>query len=278
MNQYNIEIVYSNGCSHSAAGGLELVRTIDDKKTLITDVYKEKYNVSWKTQEDATYIAHLAKLLGGIEYVADAASGGGTGRVIRLAYDFVKKNWDKKDKLFLVLEFPCFFQRMDVFSVKLDSWMVVNQSFSESSGRRNHLYATRKYFVDEFTKDTEKIDADKELTTYLDNFTRIDVEYEKLIREMETFLSFLSFNNIKHVWFEGGKTIQSKFNRELLKNELSIYDELGYHNDFHDWVLKHKLSIKDELEGLSTDLHPGYFGHKKFADILYEHINKNYNM
>lgn len=278
MNQYNIELVYSNGCSHSAAGGLELIRTIDDKKTLITDVYKEKYNVSWKTQEDATYIAHLAGLLGGIEYVADATSGGGTGRVIRLAYDFVKKNWHRKDKLFLVLEFPCFFQRMDVFSVKLDSWMVVNQSFSESSGRRNHLYATRKYFVDEFSKDTQKIDGDKELTTYLDNFTRIDIEGEKLIREIETFLSFLKFNDIKHIWFESDNLSQSKINKSLLETELSINDEVGYTSDFHNWVMKHKLTIKDELEGLSTDLHPGYFGHKKFADILYEHISKNYNM
>jgi hypothetical protein len=277
INKHNIEIVYSNGCSHSAAGGLELVRTVDDKKTPIIDVYKEKYNVSWKTQEDATYIAHLAGLLGGIEYVADAASGGGTGRVIRLAYDFIKKNWDKKDKLFLVLEFPAFFQRMDVFSVKLDHWMVVNQSFS-NTGRRNHLYATRKYFVDEFQHDLSLIDSEKELTTYLDSFTRIDIEYEKLIREIETFLSFLKFNNIKHLWFEGGKNVHSKLNNELLKTHLKIYDELGYHTDFHDWALKHKLTIKDELEGISTDLHPGYFGHKKFADILYEHINKKYNM
>ena len=278
MNKHNIEIVYSNGCSHSAAGGLELVRTIDDKKTLITDVYKQKYNVSWKTQEDATYIAHLAGLLGGIEYVADAASGGGTGRVIRMAYDFVKRNWSKKDKLFLVLEFPCFFQRMDVFSVKLDSWMVVNQSFSESSGRRNHLYATRKYFVDEFSKDTQKIDGDKELTTYLDSFTRIDIEGEKLIREIETFLSFLKFNDIKHIWFESDNLSQSKINKSLLETELSIKDEIDHHKDFHSWIIKHKLTIKDELEGLSTDLHPGYFGHKKFADILYEYISKKHNI
>ena len=278
MNKHNIEIVYSNGCSHSAAGGLELVRTIDDKKTLITDVYKQKYNVSWKTQEDATYIAHLAGLLGGIEYVADAASGGGTGRVIRMAYDFVKRNWSKKDKLFLVLEFPCFFQRMDVFSVKLDSWMVVNQSFSESSGRRNHLYATRKYFVDEFSKDTQKIDGDKELTTYLDSFTRIDIEGEKLIREIETFLSFLKFNDIKHIWFESDNLSQSKINKSLLETELSIKDEIDHHKDFHSWIIKRKLTIKDELEGLSTDLHPGYFGHKKFADILYEYISKKHNI
>jgi hypothetical protein len=277
MNKYNIEIVYSNGCSHSAAGGLELVRTIDDKKTLITDVYKEKYNVSWKTQEDATYIAHLATLLGGIEYVADAASGGGTGRVIRLAYDFVKRNWNKKDKLFLVLELPAFFQRMDVFSVKLDHWMVVNQSFS-NTGRRNHLYATRKYFVDEFNNDTQIINNERELTTYLDNFTRIDIEEQKLIREIETFLSFLKFNDIKHIWFEGGKIIHKKINPQLLKDQLAIYDNIDYHNDFHTWSIKHKMTIKDELEGLSTDLHPGYFAHKKFADILYEHINKKYNM
>jgi hypothetical protein len=277
MNQYNIEIVYSNGCSHSAAGGLELVRTIDNKKTLITDVYKEKYNVSWKTQEDATYIAHLAGLLGGIEYVADAASGGGTGRVIRMAYDFVKRNWSKKDKLFLVLEFPCFFQRMDVFSVKLDSWMVVNQSFS-NSGRRNHLYATRKYFIDEFKNDLALIDSEKELTNYLDNFTRIDTEEEKLIREIETFLSFLKFNDIKHIWFEGDRLSQSKINKSLLETELSIKDEIDHHKDFHSWTIKHKLTIKDELEGLSTDLHPGYFGHKKFADILYEYISKKHNI
>ena len=64
----------------------------------------------------------------------------------------------------------------------------------------------------------------------------------------------------------------------MLETELSINDELGHHSDFHSWTIKHKLTIKDELEGLSTDLHPGYFGHTKFADILYEHINKNYNM
>jgi hypothetical protein len=166
---------------------------------------------------------------------------------------------------------------MDVFSVKLDSWMVVNQSFS-NSGRRNHLYATRKYFVDEFQNDTQKIDGEKELTTYLDNFTRIDIEEQKLAREIETFLSFLMLNNIKHIWFQGDMNIQNKINPDLLNNELRIYDEFGYHTDFHFWITNHKLTIKDELEGLSSDLHPGYFGHKKFADILYKHINKKYNM
>jgi hypothetical protein len=272
-----IEIVYSNGCSHSAAGGLELVRTLDDKNTLLIDLYKEKYDVSWKTQEDATYIAHLATLLGEIEYVAEAASGGGSGRVVRMAYDFVKKHWDKKDKLFLVLEFPSFFQRMDVFSVKLDSWMIVNQSFS-NSGRRNHLYATRKYFVNKFNSDTEQIDSENELSLYLDNFTRIDIEEQKLIREIETLLSFLKLHNIKHVWFESNKIIQKKINPDLLKDELAIYDEIDYHYDFHSWAIKHKMTIKDELDGVSTDLHPGYFAHKKFAEILYEHINKKYNM
>ena len=64
----------------------------------------------------------------------------------------------------------------------------------------------------------------------------------------------------------------------MLETELSIKDEIDHHKDFHSWIIKHKLTIKDELEGLSTDLHPGYFGHKKFADILYEYISKKHNI
>ena len=40
----NIDVIYCNGCSHSAGGGMEPNRIMDDSKTNIRDFYKSKYN------------------------------------------------------------------------------------------------------------------------------------------------------------------------------------------------------------------------------------------
>lgn len=273
-----IEVIYSNGCSHSAGGGMELNHYLESDKTkLVVDEYETQHGIRWENQDEVTYAAQLAKLMGGIEYKVEAASGGGTARVVRMAYDFVKLNWHRKDKLFLILEFPAFFQRMDFFSVKFNDWVLVNQTIEES-GERTFLNATRKYHVNKFNKDLEQLDSKLELTNYLDNFTRVDIEEQKLIREIETLLSFLKFNDVKFIWFESGKIVQNKIHPSLLETELAINDEAGYNYDFHSWTIKHKLTIKDELKDRTNDLHPGYFGHKKFAEILHTHIKEKYNM
>ena len=44
-NLMKIDVIYCNGCSHSAGGGMELNRFIDDKSITVREYYKNKYNV-----------------------------------------------------------------------------------------------------------------------------------------------------------------------------------------------------------------------------------------
>ena len=90
-----IKKIYCNGCSHSAGGGLEIDRLLDDV-VLVRDYYKQKYNVYWESQSEATYLKHTAEKLN-CEYVNEAASGGGSERVVRMAYEFIKKNFKIKE-------------------------------------------------------------------------------------------------------------------------------------------------------------------------------------
>ena len=270
-----IELVYSNGCSHVAGGGLELSRVLDtDTSILVKNVYYEKYGVEWKNQNEVTFIKKLADKLK-CKSVNEATSGGGSSRVIRMAYDFVKNNWDKRDKIFMFLEFPSFFTRIEIYSNVLKDYLIVNQNFDENQ-KRVFLYATRSYFNNNNLKDFDIINKNKELEIYLENFISLNEEENKIIREIEMLLTFLLANNIKFIWCEGSKTIQNKINSNLLKYELKIDSPIGLQNDFHGWIIGSKLSIKDELENKTTDLHPGYFGHQKFADFLFDYINKNY--
>ena len=72
----NIKLIYCNGSSHSAGGGLELNATLSDEKTFVRDYYKNNYNVWWDTQEEVTYSHRLANIVG-CDVVNEAASGGG---------------------------------------------------------------------------------------------------------------------------------------------------------------------------------------------------------
>ena len=155
-----IELIYSNGCSHTAGGGLEIDRVLDsDTSIFVRDVYKEKYGIHWNKQEDITFCKKLADKLNCKSY-NEAASGGGTERVVRMTYEFIKKNWDKRDKIFLFLEFPSFFHRIDLYSSKLDEYLIVNQNYDEN-GNRCFLYATRRYFDNNTLTDYDLINKNK---------------------------------------------------------------------------------------------------------------------
>jgi hypothetical protein len=272
----NIKLIYCNGSSHSAGGGLELTTTLTDNKTFVRHYYKDRYNAWWDTQEETTYSHRLANIIG-CDVVNDSTSGGGTGRSIRMAYDFVKKNWKRKDELFLILELPSL-ARLDIFSKKLNDYVIFNILYNSndySDEEYNHVYATRKYSTDESHVDFNTIGA-RNLKDYLENFHSRKAEFNKIIRELDTFLSFLKFNNIKFIFFEGEfnigiDSIFKKDNMLKLKTGNKIY------TDFHQFSVDTKSTIAEETNLLTMDLHPGYFSHIKFAELLNGYIKEKYD-
>jgi hypothetical protein len=272
----NIKLIYCNGSSHSAGGGLELTTTLADNTTFVRNYYKDRYNVWWDTQEETTYSYRLANIIG-CDVVNDSTSGGGTGRSIRMAYEFVKKNWKQKDELFLILELPSL-ARLDIFSKKLNDYVICNILYTSNDyvdETYNHLFATRKYSTEETYMDFTKIGA-KNLKVYLENFYSRKAEFKKIIRELDTFLSFLKFNNIKFIFFEGefNMGIDSIFKKT---NMLKLVIGNKIYTDFHQFSVDTKTTIADDTDLLTMDLHPGYFAHIKFAELLDGYIKEKYD-
>ena len=163
----NISKLYCNGCSHSAGGGLEIDRLLDEV-VLVRDYYKEKYNVWWESQLEATYLKYTATKLN-CEYVNEAASGGGSERVVRMAYDFVKKNFKIKEQLFLILEFPSLC-RLDLYSKKLGDYIIANlnfKNFDYNDDTIDSIFGTRGYYIEEFLNDNSKLE--NALKSYYEN-------------------------------------------------------------------------------------------------------------
>jgi hypothetical protein len=272
----NIKLIYCNGSSHSAGGGLEITSTLTDNKTFVRDYYKDTYNVWWDNQEEVTYSHRLANIIG-CNVVNDSASGGGTGRSIRMAYDFVKKNWKQKDELFLILELPSL-ARLDLFSKKLNDYIICNILYTSndySDETYNHLFATRKYSTEETYMDFSTIGA-KNLKVYLENFHSRKTEFTKIQRELDTFLAFLKFNNIKFIFFEGEFNIgiDSIFKKN---NMLKLQEGKKFYTDFHQFSVDTNTTIAEDTNLLSMDLHPGYFAHIKFAELLDGYIKEKYD-
>ncbi len=274
----NLKKIYCNGCSHTAGGGLETDRLLDEN-TIVRDYYKQKYGVYWETQLEVTYPKYISENLG-VEFINEAASGGGSGRVVRMGYDFIKKNWDIKNELLLILEFPSS-GRLDLYSKILKDFIILNLQFeSKEIGDYNidsitDLFGTRGYYKDEF-KDDNKI-LSNSLKMYYENFFSRKPEFLKIGREINTFLSYLKYHKIKFIFFTGEFSSIIDLNlKEFNKLKLKVGKQII--EDFHEFAIQTKSTIAEECDFKTSDIHPGYFSHKNFGNLLSEYIIQNYEI
>ncbi len=273
----NLKKIYCNGCSHTAGGGLETDRLLD-KTIIVRDYYKEKYGVYWDNQLDITYPKYIAENLG-IEFINEAASGAGSGRVVRMGYEFVKNNWKIKDKLFLILEFPSL-GRLDLYSKKLNDYIILNLGFSDGNGdyrndNINFINGTRGHYIEKYKSDNTILLPSIQM--YYENFFSRMEEFKKIGREINTFLTYLKYHKIKFIFFTG--EFSTLIESNLKENNL-LKLKIGnlIIEDFHEFAIQTKSTIAEECDFKTLDMHPGYFSHKNFGNLLSEYIIQNYEI
>ena len=270
----NIAKIYCNGCSHSAGGGLEINRTLKNNSKVV-DYYLSKYNIRWENINEILYSTIRSNKLN-TESVNEAASGGGTERVIRMAYDFVKSNWKNKEQLFLILELPSL-GRLDLYSSKLNDYIIANLHFKNNDyydNSINGLYGTRGYYKDEYGNDNLKVVI--ALKSYYDNFFSKKTYFLNLSRQINTFFGYLKSNKIKYIFFGGEflPTIDAEYTKY---NSLKLEVGKKIINDFHQFAVETNSTIAEECDFLTDDLHPGYFANKNFGNLLSDYIIENYD-
>jgi hypothetical protein len=115
------ELFYINGASAFEGGGLE---ESNIKHNSYEPLYRKKYNVNWKNRNEINFGKRLSEIIG-MPCINDAISGSGTERLVRTTYDFIFKNWKRKDKFFIIIE-PLDAARSYVFLNEINDYFIVN--------------------------------------------------------------------------------------------------------------------------------------------------------
>lgn len=282
MNTYKgYNLFYVNGSSHSAGGGLEDASMFSPNvkskayylnHTLVT-WYEKKYNVTWDSKSKVNFGHRLSEIIK-IPCINESANGGGPERVVRMTYQFIEKNWQNRDKIFLILEKPEHFFRLDLYNSKSKEYFIVNYQEKPDKPKYKLEYATPDYLRnDNYIHELQSIFQD-----YLNHHHDNDEHGKKVDRAFIGLYTFCKQNNISIKLMSPIGEIPNS--TEIYRSTMDKKDiiNLSFSKDYVDghiqhWCANNKMRISDEI-GFPDD-HPGYFGHFEYAILLKKWLDIN---
>lgn len=248
------EFFYTNGTSHTKGGGLEEPAIRPGWNAI--EKYKAKYNVSWNKRDEVNWPTRLSQKLG-IKVYNEAIDGGGTFRAIRMAYNFIEKYKSDIGKFFIILELAGN-NRLDAFYTPNNSYYIV--STAESKLR----WATPNYFPPRKEDENEQDDFIQYVDKHIDWNNINSLFYS-------TLAGFYSYCKIRGIPIKILNRIDNEYYRPtFVDNDLVSTDR---DLDIHSYCVYNECLIENEID--INDTHPGYFGHIKYADFLYDWLEKN---
>lgn len=281
MNHYkNYELFYVNGSSHTAAGGLETEKDLEKSdhyyvKNSVRPYYQKKYNVTWSTKYEVSWAARLSELIK-IPHVNEAANGGGLGRLVRMTYEFIEKNWSMKNKIFLILEKPEYAFRTEVFLNSTKKYYIVNFHANDKL-ECNLEYATENYLIhDKNIHDNQ--DIFQNYLTYYHDFIEHGKEVERSFLGLYTFCRMNQIP-IKVMNPAGDDFLENSFYQKAFRNcdiiNLDFLNKVRSNGNVANWCINNNLKISDEIPEFTNDYHPGYFGQIEYAKKLKNWLDYN---
>jgi hypothetical protein len=262
MNFSKYNFFYVNGCSHTEGGGLEESKIKIDS---VIPLYEKEYGITWNNRQDVNFGKRLEEIIG-VKCINDAKSGGGVDRVVRTTYDFIFENWNDKNKFFIILEKPDS-SRSDVYYTKNKKYFIVNSNMQKNK-KLKFAYATQEYYNKKHTENIEDLQI-------FENWFMNHYDFEeKSLQDEKAFLGLYSFCKLNSI-----KIFIMQPNSIIFNDCFDVDDIINFSNakncGIDNWCLKNKMTITDELKGMVTDYHPGYFGHIEYAKNLAEFLGWN---
>lgn len=261
MDFSKYKFFYVNGTSHSEGGGLEepAIRTKS-----ILPIYKKIHNVEWNSRAEVNYGKRLEQILG-ITCINEAISGGGLSRVVRTTYDFIFKNWNDKDKFFIILEKPDA-SISEVFYTKTNKYYVVNSAYKKNRKKLEFENATREYFNKKYLNDKNE---QTQFKNWFDNHFDFEQNFLESEKEFIGLYSFCKLHSIKIFIMQPNDFL---FKECFDLNDIIKLSNKNEYSSIKEWCYDNNLSILHEINGYSNDNHPGYFGHIEYAKQLAKYI------
>mgnify|MGYP003330842289 CR=1 FL=1 len=178
MKKYNR--IYINGASDVAGGGLYS----DGARRY----YKEKHNITYGSEKDATFGKFLADSLG-YEYVNDALCGSGLPRLIRSTYDYIRKHTIQQIKeTIFILQIHNSISRLEFYSTDINDYIVTNVGYYPN-GKLEWIESSNDY-ANPIKSISEFENISKELRTTLIKFHNPILYEQKIKMELVGLLSF----------------------------------------------------------------------------------------
>ena len=261
MKWWRYDTIYATGSSLTAGGGMNVQMNKNE--------YKRLLDIDIKDEKDFTYPTYIAKHFN-CNLVHDAQSGAGAPRLIRRTYNYIEKIGirEAKNTLFL-FEITDPVHRVDFYLDDIGDYVIVNVRYDNEGDNDGNISSIQ---IQPTTTDDGIYYSEQNLEKYtdqvklhLEKFHNPVVYTKKFIGEIAGLFAFLEANDIDYFYQFDNFTLQlpfMDFHKKLLKRELRI----GNYNSINQFAGFQNLTVKDDLQGFTDDLHPGYSGHIKFAE------------
>ncbi len=261
MKWWKYDTIYATGSSLTAGGGMNVQMNKNE--------YKRLLNIDIKNEKDFTYPKYISDYFG-CKLIHDAQSGAGAPRLIRRTYNYIEKiGLENAKKTLFLFEVTDPVHRVDFYLDDIGDYVIVNVRYDNEGDNNGNISSIQiqptttddgiYYSENDLEKYTEQVKL------HLQKFHNPVVYTKKFIGEIAGLFAFLEKNNIDYFYQFDNYTLIQPFNNfygKILKKELRVKD----YNSINQFAGFQNLTVKDDLQGFTDDLHPGYFGHKLFAE------------
>lgn len=269
MKWWKYNTIYANGSSLTAGGGMNVQMNKNE--------YKRLLNIDIKDEKEFTYPTYIAKYFN-CNLIHDAQSGAGAPRLIRRTYNYIEKiGIEEAKKTLFLFEITDPVHRVDFYLDDIGDYVIVNVRYDnegDNNGKISSIQIQPTITDDglEYSEtDLEKYTS--QVREHLQKFHNPVVYTKKFVGEIAGLFAFLEMNGIDYFYQFDNFTLQQPFiyfHKNLLKRELRIDN----YNSINQFAGFQNMTVKDDLRGFTDDLHPGYYGHKKFAERAIEVIKE----
>ena len=241
---------------------------------------------SYLVNHGETYGDVVARHYGAKSYNL-AKSGGGIDRMCRVVLEWFRKVGSYKDTL-IILGITDF-GREEIWSNGLSDWysdgniLFTDENLELKHPSNKHLDKSSDFYIPTVFVDYWSLEERKK---YFINFYNDVAQFYKRTNDIIGLQSFLTLNNIDHVFFDALfpiDTFWAKFsdNMDIGEKELKykvLWDDLVsrenwyVHPEYESMV--HFLSVHPEMRISENNGHPNKKAHKYWGECLLEYINE----
>ena len=159
-----------------------------------------------------------------------------------------------------------------MFNSQIDDYMILNVRYSDDNdgtiyevSPHHKISPTDTEYPNEFFKG--KIQDD--MKYFLENYHSPFAYTNKFKGDLIGLFSFLEQNNMTYFYMFDTQTLRGGVYEEIYKKldgERKLIIEPGVDNTSH-FCHKHNVTIMHDLNGFTSDTHPGYYGYKMFSEV-----------